>query len=129
MPGGRHGINRVKEIFGIPLAQHYVLSPFRPELQFLTLNVKNFLTSAASKTQNSILQNFVVENVRRVHVQSILLNGGVIVIASTEAACEAFIEQYSAVCDRRQIALLLGKRKMPIKPIENAYQTNRARFI
>ena len=119
MPGGRHGISRVKETFGKPLAQHYVLSPFRPELQLLTVNVKNFLTSAACKTHNNILQNFVVENVRRVHAHSILLNSGVIVIASTEAACESFIEQYSVVCDRRQIALLLGTRKMPISQIES----------
>lgn len=34
------------------------------------------------------------------NVQSILLNSGVIVIASTEAAFEVFIEQYSAVRDR-----------------------------
>ena len=67
--GGPFGIDRVKKVVGITEAPHYVLSPFRPELQFLTINVKNFLTSAAAKTQQNILQNYVVENVRRAHVQ------------------------------------------------------------
>jgi superfamily II DNA or RNA helicase len=118
IPRRPFGINRVKKVLGIPEAPHYVLSPFRPELQFPTINVKNFLTSAAARTQQNILQNYVVENVRRAHVQSILLGSGIIVIGSTEAACEAFIEQYSNVCNSSQIALLLGTRKMSISKIE-----------
>jgi len=111
-------VSKVKKVFGITEAPHYVLSPFRPELQLLTINVKNFLTSAAAKTQQNILQSYVVENVRRAHVQSIILGSGIIVIGSTEAACEAFIEQYSNVCNPSQIALLLGTRKMSISKIQ-----------
>ena len=118
IPGRPFGINRVKKVFGIPAAPHYVLSPFRPELQFLTINVENFLTSAAAETQQNILQNYVDENVRRAHVQSTLLGSGIIVIGSTEAACEACIEQYSNVCNTSQTALLLGTRKMSISKIQ-----------
>ena len=119
MPGGSMGIPRVMRVFGMKesTSVNYILSPFRPEIQILTINPKLFLSVAASRTRKNVNANYVVENVFRAHVQAILLHSGIIVIATTEGEAQQFIDQYSEICDRTQIGLLLGTRKLSLKRI------------
>jgi late competence protein required for DNA uptake (superfamily II DNA/RNA helicase) len=119
MPGGPNGLDRIKKVFGLQHdnCKELIYSPFRTEIQQLIICTKTFLSSKGARTRRNILDNFTIENIFRAHVQSILLGSGMVVMTTTEAEVEMFIDSYSKYCPKKSIGVLLGTRKMSIKKI------------
>ena len=118
--GGSTGLANVQKVFGMGEDSAVVMmSQFRPELQLLVSNPLNFLTVAGSRTYKKILENFILQNVFRAHVQSIKLGSGLLVIVATEEKARDLMKMYCGeYCDYTQVGLLLGTRKMNVKKIQ-----------
>lgn len=116
-PHGDDGIDNILKKFGMNNPFVYVTGCFRSEIQVLTLNVTNLLTSQACRTEKAVLINGVIPNVKMLHEFAIAAGGGILVLVSSAAGAHLFKEEYSKHCDDSCIGTLLGTRKMHIEDI------------
>jgi len=128
MPGGPDGLDRIKKVFGMKSesTKEVIMSPFRGEIQQLIICAKNFLSTKGARTRKNVLDNYTIHNIFRVHVHSILLGSGMVVMTTTEAEVDMFIDSYSKYCPRKNIGVLLGTRKMSIKKINRVIEDFRS---
>lgn len=113
------GANPLMESFGMNPADTFVRieSSFRPDLQYLVVNVSNTMLSHANRTSTDIMLNYVLETVRKVHEYVIAAGGFMIFEVSSETKAQVFIDAYTAKYNvpLHEIVLLLGSRSMSPK--------------